>query len=88
MLSTALQGMKDGYDDDDKLEIMPIDLKITGLTPTQNEVVLEKSLPFTLERPDLFANYVSSYKTEVHRSSFSNFDKIFVFVISEQSEFI
>ena len=31
------------------------------MTPTQNEVVLEKSLPFTLERPDLFANYVSSY---------------------------
>lgn len=61
VLAAALTGDKDGnIDDQDKLDIVATGLPVESLRPTQNEVVIEKSLPYTLTNPKSFKNMLTT----------------------------
>ena len=56
-----LDGLNDGNEDDDKFEIVPTAIPVKNLRPTQNEVVLEKSIPFNLfNQPKQFLKFRAS----------------------------
>ena len=59
-MEALLMGLKDGSMDDDKIKIVPANVPVVQLKPTQNEVVWDKSIPFALERPKVFMEYYSS----------------------------
>ena len=54
VMDIMLHGLEDGIPEDDKVPVKSGALKISNLTPTQNEVVIDKSLPYTLKDPRLF----------------------------------
>lgn len=60
VLDAVLGGLKDGGADDDKVKIVPTTVPIKDLKPTQSEVVFSKSIPFALQKPEVFMKYLSS----------------------------
>ena len=60
VLSAILSGQSDKNPDDDKASIEATDIPVMNLSPTQSEVVIDKSLPFTLGKPNLFKNYITT----------------------------
>ena len=59
VIRAVLGGLKDGGADDDKVNIVPSTVKIKNLKPTQSEVVFSKSIPFALQKPEVFMKYYS-----------------------------
>lgn len=60
VIKSLLAGAKDGKEGDDTVSIEPVTVKCGDLRPTQSEVVFKKSIPFVLERPEVFMTYFSS----------------------------
>ena len=60
VLDAVMGGLKDGGQDDDKVEILPKAVPIKALKPTQSEVVFDKSIPYALKNPKDFMKYLSS----------------------------
>jgi hypothetical protein len=58
VLDVILKGQQDADPDDDKAKVAATEIPIANLRPTQSEVVIDKSLPFTLGKPKLFKMYV------------------------------
>jgi hypothetical protein len=58
VLNVILKGQEDADPNDDKAKISATAIPIADLRPTQSEVVIDKSLPFTLGKPKLFKAYV------------------------------
>lgn len=54
VIDAMLKGMQDNDPSDDKAKVVATSLPVKGLTPTQNEVVIDKSLPYTLQKPSEF----------------------------------
>lgn len=50
-------GLKDGKPDDEKVQITQIDVPVTKLKPTQNEIDMDKSLAFALSDLNTFKKY-------------------------------
>ena len=60
-LSALLAGLEDGArPEDDKVSVEQVELVCRSLRPTQSEVVMDKSLKFTLENPSAFMGYLQS----------------------------
>tara|TARA_A100001515_G_C4581908_1_gene213207 strand:- start:482 stop:1447 length:966 start_codon:yes stop_codon:yes gene_type:complete len=59
-LSSIFSGLKDGAAEDDSVTITETTVKASVLRPTQSEVVFGKSIPFALQRPEMFMQYYSS----------------------------
>ncbi len=56
-----LGGLGDGSESDDQFEIVPTAIPVKNLRPTQNEVVLNKSIPFNLfNKPKQFLEFRAS----------------------------
>ena len=55
-----LGGLLDGDDDDDKFTVTSVTVTCRDLQPTQNEVVMSKSLEFPLTHPSDFIKYRAS----------------------------
>jgi len=55
-----LGGLLDGQDEDDKFTVTPAVVTCRGLRPTQDEVVMSKSLEFPLTHPSDFIKYRAS----------------------------
>jgi len=53
-------GKKDGSDLDDKFRFFKRSIKVSDLTPTQNEIDFKKSLKYPIDKPLDFAKYVKS----------------------------
>tara|TARA_R100000664_G_C2725643_1_gene117687 strand:- start:76 stop:1032 length:957 start_codon:yes stop_codon:yes gene_type:complete len=60
VIKSVLAGAKDGKEGDDTVSIEPVTVKCADLRPTQSEVVFDKSIPFALERPEIFMTYFRS----------------------------
>lgn len=59
-LKNIFSGLKDGAGEDDAVIIKETTVKASALRPTQSEVVFGKSIPFALQRPEMFMEYYSS----------------------------
>jgi len=60
-LEALMSGLNDGADpSDDQVGVEQVELVCRSLRPTQNEVVVDKSLKFTLENPSAFLGYLQS----------------------------
>jgi len=53
-------GITDGAPEDEQVKITKINIKVSDLRPTQNEVDLDKSLSFPLTKPEAFLNCFKS----------------------------
>ena len=60
VIVAVLNGLKDGSAKDDVLSIEPTTVDVVDLRPTQAEVVFSKSIPFALQKPDVFMEYLTS----------------------------
>jgi len=60
VLTALAKGLKDNDVTDDDVQINQITVACSALRPTQSEVVFSKSIPFALERPELFMKYFTS----------------------------
>jgi hypothetical protein len=56
-LKNIFSGLKDGSSNDDMVSIKETTVKASDLRPTQSEVVFGKSIPFALQRPEMFMKY-------------------------------
>ena len=59
-ITAVMNGLKDGSGKDDRIKIEPATVKVSALRPTQAEVVFSKSIPFALQRPEVFMEYFTS----------------------------
>ena len=60
LIQTVLAGARDGQEGDDAVSIEPVTVRCADLRPTQAEVVFSKSIPFALQRPEVFMEYFKS----------------------------
>ena len=60
VLGALGQGLKDQNKGDDAVPINQIAVRCSSLRPTQSEVVFSKSIPFALQRPEVFMKYFTS----------------------------
>ena len=60
LIQTVLAGAADGNEADDAVSIEPVTVRCADLRPTQAEVVFSKSIPFALQRPEVFMEYFKS----------------------------
>ena len=56
-LKNIFSGLKDGAQEEDMVIIKQTTVKASALRPTQSEVVFGKSIPFALQRPEMFMEY-------------------------------
>jgi len=59
IIQAVLGGLQDNHDADDKVNISSVTIQAAKLRPTQSEVVFSKSIPFALQRPKVFLEYLS-----------------------------
>ena len=59
-LQNIFSGLQDGQSDDDMVSINETTVKASDLRPTQSEVVFGKSIPFALQRPEMFMKYYTT----------------------------
>jgi len=59
VIQAVLGGLQDNDVSDDKVSINNVTIQAAKLRPTQSEVVFSKSIPFALEKPEYFLQYLS-----------------------------